>query len=75
MQTNNQNQKAGAGQNSAKRTHLTPGRDVTFAGFDGNTYDAVVLSRPRKGLIRIRYGVRGIGMVEPAVQINRVLSK
>jgi len=57
-----------------KTSKLSLGLNVTFAAFDGNNYPATVISRPRRGVVRIRYSVRGIGPVEPAVAVNRVIA-
>lgn len=58
--------------NPIKARDATPGRELIFRGHDGVFYRATVLQRPRRGLVKIRYGVPGVGTVEPAVEIARL---
>lgn len=55
-----------------KRKLIKPGAELIFHGWDGKDYKATVISRPKNGLVKIRYHVPGLGMTSPPVLLSRL---
>jgi hypothetical protein len=49
---------------------LKPGAEFIFHGYDNKDYRATIASRPKRGFIKIRYGVPGFGTTEPPIPIK-----